>query len=101
MLQIPSRPEFTCKFVNWFSSIFQSLQIHCHVFCDVADSSSVKTNQEIMIFTAQNKKYRHLAIQVQAFWRKPKKLRLFSHSKKSLRLKQVKENHLIVNCICD
>ena len=55
MLQIPSRPEFACKFVNWFSSVFQLLQIHCRVFCNVADSSSIKTNQEIMIFTAKTK----------------------------------------------
>ena len=55
MLQIPSRPEFACKFVNWFSSVFQLLQIHCRVFCNVADSSSVKTNQEIMIFAPKTK----------------------------------------------
>ena len=35
-----------------------------------------------MIFTAKkkkNNKYTHVAIQVQAFGRKPKRLRLFSH----------------------
>ena len=51
--RIPSRPEFACKFADWFSSVFQSLQMHCRVFCNLADSSSVKTNQEIMIFTAK------------------------------------------------
>ena len=34
-----------------------------------------------MIFTA--KKNTHVAIQVQAFRRKPKRLRLFSHNKKA------------------
>ena len=51
--RIPSRPEFACKFADWFSSVFQSLQMHCRVFCNLADSSSIKTNQEIMIFTAK------------------------------------------------
>ena len=32
-----------------------------------------------MIFTATKKNYSHVAIQVQAFRRKPKRLRLFSH----------------------
>ena len=78
--RIPSRPEFACKFADWFSSVFQSLQMHCRVFCNLADSSSVKTNHEIMIFTAK-KSYRHVFIQVQAFRRKPKKLRLFGRKK--------------------
>ena len=51
--RIPSRPEFACKFVDWFASVFQSLQMHCRIFCNLADSYSVKTNQEIMIFTAK------------------------------------------------
>ena len=46
---IPSRPEFACKFVDWFSNVFQSLQMHYRVFCNLADSSRVKTNREIMI----------------------------------------------------
>ena len=45
---IPSRPEFACKFVDWFSNVFQSLQMHYRVFCNLADSSRVKTNREIM-----------------------------------------------------
>ena len=53
--RIPSRPESACKFADWFSSVFQSLQMHCRVFCNLADSSSVKTNQEIKISTAQKK----------------------------------------------
>ena len=37
-----------------------------------------------MIFTATKKKnYSHVAIQVQAFRRKPKRLRLFSHINKA------------------
>ena len=53
--RIPLRPEFACKFADWFSSVFQSLQMHCRVFCNIADSSSIKTNQEIVIFAAKTK----------------------------------------------
>ena len=35
-----------------------------------------------MIFTAKNKTHLHVAIQVQVYLEKPKKLRLFSHKKK-------------------
>ena len=51
------------KFAHWFSSIFQSLQMHCRVFCNLADSSRLlaskkkKKIQEIIIFTAKNKTY--------------------------------------------
>ena len=39
--RIPSRPEFACKFADsGFYSVFQSLQMHCGVFCNLADSSS-------------------------------------------------------------
>ena len=48
--RIPSRPEFACKFADWFSNVFYSLHMYCHVFCNLADSSSIKTNREIMIF---------------------------------------------------
>ena len=34
----------------------------CRVFCNLADSASVKTNQEIMMFTAK-KNYTQAAIQ--------------------------------------
>ena len=70
---IPSRPKCVCKFAHWFSSVFTSLQMHCRVFCNLVDSSNFKTNQEIMIFTGE--KYTHVAIQVQPFRRKPKKLK--------------------------
>ena len=54
--RIPSRPEFAFKFVDWFSSVlFHSLQMLCLVFCNLADSSSVKTNQKIVIFTFKKK----------------------------------------------
>ena len=62
---IPSRPEFACKFVDWFFNVFQSLQMHYRVFCNLADSSRVKTNREIMITIKKN--YTLLAFQVQAF----------------------------------
>ena len=93
---IPSRPEFA----DWFSSIFQSLKMHCRIFCNLAKNSNLKTKQEIRIF--KNKKnYTHVAFQVQVFRRKPKKLRLFSHNKKLKTLTQVKENNVVVNCIYD
>ena len=47
-----------------------------------------------MIFTAKKINFTNVAIQVQAFRRRPKRLRLFSHNKKALiRGKR--------NCICD
>ena len=103
--RIPSRPKFACKFV-YGSSVFQSLKMHCHVFCNLADSSSIKTNQEIMIFTAKNKLHAFRSrsgIQVQAFRRKLKKLtKGYLAAKKSLRLKQrFKKIHLMVNYVCD
>ena len=61
---IPSRPEFACKFVDWFSNVFQSLQMHYRVFCNLADSSRVKTNREIITI---KRYYTHVAVQVQAF----------------------------------
>ena len=57
--RIPSRQEFASKFADLFSSVFQSLQMLCRVFCNLADSSSVKTNQEIMMFTAKKRNYTH------------------------------------------
>ena len=39
---IPKRPEVACKFADWFSSVFHSPQMHFCVFCNLADSSSVK-----------------------------------------------------------
>ena len=53
--------------------------------------------------TATTTKYTHVVIQAQAFRRKPKKLRLFSHNKKLKTLTEVKntKNDLIANSICD
>ena len=46
-----------------------------------------------MIFTATKKKnYTHVAIQVQAFRRKLKRLRLFSHNKKAKGFNRGKRN---------
>ena len=44
-----------------------------------------------MILFTDKKKNTHIAIQVQAFRRKPKKLRLFSSNKKVKALREVKE----------
>ena len=79
---IPPRPKFSCKFAGWFSSVFQSLQMHYRVFWNLANSCRVRTNQEIMILTTK-KKLHNVALQVQAFRWKPKKLSLFSHNKKA------------------
>ena len=44
----------------------------------------------------------HVAIQVQVFWRKPKKQKLFSRNKKLKALTEKEENHFYgINCICD
>ena len=71
--------------------------MHCRVFCNLADSSSVSTTQEIIIFTdKKNEKkklqnYTHVAIK---FSEKSKKLRLFSSDKK---LKAVTEVNKLYN----
>ena len=64
------------------STGFPASYNHCRVFCNLADSSSVKTNQESMIFTDKKKDYTHVAIHIRAFRRKQKKLILFSRNKK-------------------
>ena len=50
--------RYAFKFAHWFSSVFQSLEMHSHVSCNLADSSrllaSEKKNQKIMISTAKN-----------------------------------------------
>ena len=81
---IPSRPKFASEFAGWFPSVFQSLQMYYCVFCNLADSSRVKTNEEIItLFTIKTKNYTHVAIQVQAFRWKPKTLRLFSRNEEA------------------
>ena len=81
--RIPSRPEFACKFADWFPSVFQSLQMLCRVFCNLADSSSAsKQIRKLWCSRPKKKKTTHVTIQVQAFRRKPRKLRLFSRNKK-------------------
>ena len=47
----------------------EQFELYCRVFCNLADNSNVKTNQENMPTAKKN--YTHVAIQVQAFWRKP------------------------------
>ena len=56
--------------------------MHCRVSCNLADTLvRFRTNQEIMMFT-DKKNYTRVAIQLLAFRRKPKKLRLFYRNKK-------------------
>ena len=62
--RISSRPEFPFKFADWFSSVFQSLQMHCRVFYNLANSSSVKTNQKIMIFTGKKHTFRYSGLDI-------------------------------------
>ena len=57
--RIPSRPGSACKFADWFSSVFQSLQMHCRVFCISCRQFQRQPNQEIMRFTAKKKKKLH------------------------------------------
>ena len=73
------------KYTYWHSNVFRSLQIQCRVFCtftriflaskQVRKSWYSKAKKNTLIL------YTHAAIQVQAFWRKLKKLRLFRHNK--------------------
>ena len=50
-----------------------------------------------MIFTAKKKNNTHVAIQAQAFSRKPKRLRLFSHNKKAFKAStEVKETASVI-----
>ena len=68
---------------NFPASSNRCRQMHCRVFCNLADSSNVKTNQEIMIFTAKKKNYTHVAIQVQAISEK-----LYTEGLERLRYRQ-------------
>ena len=55
----------------------------CRVFCNLADSSSAsKQIRKLWCSRPKKKKTTHVTIQVQAFRRKPRKLRLFSRNKK-------------------
>ena len=78
------------KFAHWFSSIFQSLQMHCRVFCNLADSSrllaSKKKIQEIIIFTAKNKTY-YMWLSRSRHFRETKETKVISPQEKSVRLK--------------
>ena len=57
--------------------------MHCRVFCNLADSSSAsKQIRKLWCSRPKKKKTTHVTIQVQAFRRKPRKLRLFSRNKK-------------------
>ena len=62
--------EFDCKFAHWFSSIFQSLQMHCHIFCNLAYSSRILASKKKSgnhDLHSQKQNLLHVAIQVQAF----------------------------------
>ena len=40
------RLNFACKFAHWFSSVFQLLQMHCRIFCNLADSSRLLASKK-------------------------------------------------------
>ena len=81
--------EFACKFAHWFSSIFQSLQMHCRIFCNLADSFRLLVSKKIRKSWSSQPKIKPTTCGYlgPGILEKPKKLRLFSHKKKSLRLK--------------
>ena len=73
------------KSTYWHSNAFWSLQMQCHVFC-ACTQIFLASKQVRKSWYSRTKKttlilYTHAAIQVQAFWRKLKKLRLFSCNK--------------------
>ena len=73
------------KSTYWHSNVFRSLQMQCHLFCACTEIF-VSSKQVRKLLYSRTKKttlilYTHAAIQVQAFWRKLKKLRLFSCNK--------------------
>ena len=76
-----NRPESVGKFADCFLGVFQSLKMHGLVFCNLAESSGVKTNQKLHGIQWQ-KKYTHNSGPGISD-RKLKKLRLFSRNKSS------------------
>ena len=100
--RIHSEPECVCKFANCrFSSVFQMLQMRWCVFCNLADTGYKAWKQ---IRKSWKKNYTHVAIQVQAFLRKPKKLtntKIFSSNNRLKAWTEEKQNHWMVSCICD
>ena len=73
------------KYTYWHSNVFRSLQMQCRVFCTFT-RIFLASKQVRKSWYSRAKKttlilYTHAAIQVQAFWRKLKKLRLFRHNK--------------------
>ena len=73
------------KSTYWHSNGFRSLQMQCHVFCACTQIFLASKQVRISWYSMTKKTtlivYTHAAIQVQAFWRKLKKLRLFSCNK--------------------
>lgn len=89
------------KFAAGFPASFNSCRCTAVYSAIIANSCSIKPNQEIIIY-AWMKSYQDVAIQVQVFQRKPKKQRLFSPNKKLKALTEKKENHFYgINCIYD
>ena len=80
-----NRKQSLRKSTYWHSNVFRSLQMQCRVFC-TCTKIFLASKQVRKSWYSRAKKttlilYTHAAIQVQAFWRKLKKLRLFSRNK--------------------
>ena len=75
------------KFAHWFSSIFQSLQMYCRVFCNLTDSSRLLASKKQKFrksLSSQPKiKPTTCGYPGPGILEKPKILRLFSHKKKA------------------
>ena len=95
---IPLRPKCVFKFVNWFFSVFQSLQMYCNIFCHLADSSSIKTNLEIVIFRQKNT---YVQLFRSRHFRENQRNQVISCNIKLKALLEVKRKPLMVNCICN
>ena len=80
-----NRKQALRKSTYWHSNVFQSLQMQCYVFCTYTEIFLVSKQVRKSWYSRTKKTtlilYKHAAIQVQAFWRKLKKLRLFSCNK--------------------
>ena len=72
-------------YIYWHSNVFRSLQMQCHVFCACTEIFLASKRVRKSLYSRTKKTtlilYTQAAIQVQAFWRKLKKLMLFSCNK--------------------
>ena len=72
--RIPSRPKCVCKFADWFNHC-KCTALHSAIWLTVLALKQIRKSR-----CSQTKKL-YVAIQIQAFWRKPKVLTRFITSK--------------------